>query len=53
MSNEQIQDHRGTWVRAEVADALQEQVTRLTAEVEQLRTELAAAKEPEIPSQQP
>lgn len=53
MADDQIQDHRGAWVRAEVAEALQIRVTELTAEVEQLRAQLATAKEPTIsPPQQ-
>jgi hypothetical protein len=52
MPDDQIQNHRGSWVKAEVAEALQVRVTELTAEVQELRAQLEAAKTPAGPSQQ-
>ena len=43
MSDDQMQNHRGNWVKAEVAEALQARVTELTAENAQLREQIAAA----------
>lgn len=46
MADDQIQNHQGAWVKAEVAEALQTRVTELSAEVTRLEAQLAAAKAP-------
>lgn len=38
---EQIQNHQGTWVRAEDRQAMQARIDELSAEVERLKGELA------------